>query len=446
MVAASVAVLNPANVPAQAADALMVSGEMALYAQAFLSQAVARENLPAVREFYFTADPLLAKQPIVLEPNSVAGSVSKPDATGSQLAQTQQSQLDWNLSARDIVAETKTTPPIASRIYALLSIAQFDALAHCRGLAIQFSPDPMLSERVAMSTAAQEVLKYFFPQAAGKFDAQSQIFQVGDALAVGIGAQIGQQVAAQIIAYHAGHGVPAADGYALAAQGGWYSADNSKPLLPTWGQMHTFVLDSPGQFRPAPPPLPGSAAFEAALKEVRAISDNRTPEQLANAQYWADGPGTFTPPGHWNQIASDLIKKNNLSDAGGVYILQVMNSAIADAGVACWDAKYTYNLIRPSQADPAITTPVGLPNFPAYPSGHATFSGAAATVLGYFFPSEAEALWRQAEQAAQSRVDGGIHYSFDGSEGLALGRKIGELAVTRGVFPAGISKFHSSGK
>ena len=109
-----------------------------------------------------------------------------------------------------------------------------------------------------------------------------------------------------------------------------------------------------------------------------------------------------------------------------------MNCALADAGVACWDAKYHYNLMRPSQADTAISLAVPLPNFPSYPSGHATFSGAAASVLGYFFPQESDSLQRMAEAAAQSRVDGGIHYDFDGSEGLELGRRIGALAISKG--------------
>jgi hypothetical protein len=88
-------------------------------------------------------------------------------------------------------------------------------------------------------------------------------------------------------------------------------------------------------------------------------------------------------------------------------------------------------MIRPSQADPAITTPVGLPNFPSYVSGHATFSGAAAEVLGQLFPAERQQLRAMAEEAAMSRLYGGIHYRFDNERGLELGRKIAAFALTR---------------
>ena len=102
---------------------------------------------------------------------------------------------------------------------------------------------------------------------------------------------------------------------------------------------------------------------------------------------------------------------------------------MADAAICCWDNKYAYWLLRPSQADPAITTPVGLPNFPAYTSGHATFSGAAAQVLGTLIPSCAPEVDAMAEEAAWSRVLGGIHYRFDSDMGLKGGRLIGNIAL-----------------
>ncbi len=114
-------------------------------------------------------------------------------------------------------------------------------------------------------------------------------------------------------------------------------------------------------------------------------------------------------------------------------MLAVTNAATMDAGIAVWDAKYAYWLIRPSRADPAITTPVGLPNFPSYVSGHAGFSGAAADVLAHFFPAEAAALRARAEEAAMSRLYGGIHYRFDNEAGMELGRRIARLALSMDV-------------
>jgi membrane-associated phospholipid phosphatase len=183
------------------------------------------------------------------------------------------------------------------------------------------------------------------------------------------------------------------------------------------------------QFRPDPPPSFGSRDFLKALAEVRSISDSRTAEQIRIAEFWADGAGTVTPPGHWNQIAADLIARYHLSERRAAEVLALMNMALMDAGIACWDAKYTYWLLRPSQADHQITTPVGLPNFPSYVSGHATFSGAASEVLAAMFPAERQHLRAMAEEAAMSRLYAGIHYRFDNEMGLRVGRSIAALAL-----------------
>jgi membrane-associated phospholipid phosphatase len=105
--------------------------------------------------------------------------------------------------------------------------------------------------------------------------------------------------------------------------------------------------------------------------------------------------------------------------------------AVMDAGISCWDAKYTYWLLRPSQADSTIALPIGLPNFPAYTSGHSSFSGAASEVLAYLFPDMTTSLRSMADEAGMSRLYGGIHYRFDNEVGLAVGRGIAQLAIQR---------------
>ena len=104
-----------------------------------------------------------------------------------------------------------------------------------------------------------------------------------------------------------------------------------------------------------------------------------------------------------------------------------------DAIVASHEAKYTYWLLRPTMADPAIQLSVPLPNFPAYPSNHASISAGMADILGATFPGERLRLRQLADQAALSRVLGGIHYRFDGSAGLTLGRKVAEWALAHNV-------------
>ena len=114
-------------------------------------------------------------------------------------------------------------------------------------------------------------------------------------------------------------------------------------------------------------------------------------------------------------------------------MLAVLNVAASDAIIACFEAKYHYWTIRPSQADTTLVLAdsVGLPNFPSFPSGHACSAGAFGAVLGHFFPHARAEFTRIAEEQAMSRLYGGIHYRFDNDEGLALGRLVARHDVDR---------------
>jgi membrane-associated phospholipid phosphatase len=353
--------------------------------------------------------------------------------------------LAWNAIARDLVARYSTSPPQASRVYALLSVAQRDALLALSGArpgrGLVTAP-PLSGPRAAVAAASAWVLSELFPQESDVLAAQARAYQetpartgsgpphpgLADAIA------LGEAAAEAVMAYARTDGADAVwSGTVPVGPGLWFSSltPPAPPLLPLWGEVRPWFLESGSQFRPPPPPVFGSAEFLAALAEVRRFSDHRTPEQLRIALYWADGRGTYTPPGHWNAIAAGVIVRYQLDDLRAARVLALMNAAVMDAGISCWDAKYSYWLIRPSQVDPAITTPVGLPNFPSYTSGHSSFSAAAAEVLGHFFPAERRRLEAMAEEAAISRVYGGIHYRFDSEEALEQGRAIGRLAVER---------------
>jgi len=358
----------------------------------------------------------------------------------------------WNEVARDLVKRFRTAPPGASRDYAMLAVAQYDALVACwrakyrylRPAPFSASLHPTVrasepsypSEQAVLAAVASRVLSYCYPAAAEELAALAAE-QIESRLWAGTnyrsdleaGEALGAAVAEQVIGFCRTDGADVQLGRASRADGVWPGVN---PLLPQWASVRPWLLSAANQFRPPPPPAFGSAEFLAGLAEVRQISDTRTAEQLRIAQFWADGAGTATPPGHWNAIACDLLRRDGVGELRSARALALMNMAIADAGIACWDAKYTYWLIRPSQVDPLITTPVGLPNFPSYTSGHSTFSGAAAEVLGYLFPSDREQLAAQAQEASISRVYGGIHYRFDCDQGVAAGQAIGRLAIARG--------------
>src|SRR5207253_11377724 len=129
-----------------------------------------------------------------------------------------------------------------------------------------------------------------------------------------------------------------------------------------------------------------------------ADSSVRTADQTQDARFWADNRGSYTPPGHWNQIAAQVAQQAGDSLADDSRLFAVLETTLADAAIAAWDAKYKYNAWRPvtairaadtagnpqAQADPASTPLLVTPNFPEYVSGHSTFSAAAATILDSF--------------------------------------------------------------
>jgi membrane-associated phospholipid phosphatase len=370
--------------------------------------------------------------------------------------------LRWNELARGLVMKYRTSPPNASRLYALLSVAQHDALVlaaeHHRRYrrpppsALDPRVKPLFpaeltstypSDHAAVAAASAAVLGnvYRSKEQAATLEKKAAAHQTSRLLAglslrsdLAAGEKIGRAAAARVMERAKNDGskrqIPW-PGEVPRGEGKWYSSESPpvEPLRPRWGYVKPWFLERGDQFRPPPPPDVNSPEFKTALDELRRYSQHRKPEELRIAQFWADGPGTVTPPGHWNEIASSQIQQHRLNELEAAQVMAYLNGTMMDAGIACWDAKYAYWLIRPSQADPTIALPVGLPNFPSYPSGHSTFSGAAAEVLGHFFPDEKERFAAMAEEASLSRIYGGIHYRFDSTEGLKLGRAVAQLAI-----------------
>lgn len=218
----------------------------------------------------------------------------------------------------------------------------------------------------------------------------------------------------------------------------WMSLESPKrpPMLPLFGKVKTFLFDSVTmvtQIRPVAPPSTSSQQFKDELNEVARYAANPTREQIRIAHFWADGVGTYTPPGHWNAIAAEDFVLKSFSEVRWARNMALLNMSLMDAAIACWDAKYTYFNPRPSQINPAIKTVTGVPNFPAYISGHSTFSGAAATILGHIIPSRKEDYIAMAKEASISRLYGAIHFRSDCEKGLETGIKVGNYAVQRAL-------------
>jgi membrane-associated phospholipid phosphatase len=346
--------------------------------------------------------------------------------------------LGWNELARTLVAGARMSPLAASRALALLGVAQYAAIDR-----VSDSSDGILpgegfgpggraryeSERGAVAGASRQVLLFLFPTAGGAVEDRMAVERSGAGgplfnAAVRTGMSIGQQLVQRA---RNDHFTDPWTGTVPVGPGLWIPG--GPPSGPLFGTVTPYFMESGDQFRPPPPPAFGSPAFLASLASVRAITDARTPQQLAIAQAWNFAPGSYTPLGYWNEVASTFIAQNRLNERAATHVYALMHAAALDALIGCWDAKYYYWFIRPYQADPAITTPIGMPAHPSYPSGHSCNSSAATLILAHFFPAQAANLAAQLAEAGVSRIYGGIHYDFDITAAVALGTSVAELAL-----------------
>jgi membrane-associated phospholipid phosphatase len=182
--------------------------------------------------------------------------------------------------------------------------------------------------------------------------------------------------------------------------------------------------------RPSPPPSTSSPQMKEELAEIKRTVDHLTKTQLAIAQKWNDGAGTYSPPGHWNDVALEYVRDAKFSEVRAARAFALLNMAMHDAAVGCWEAKFFYFNPRPSQLDPGIKTQIGRPNFPSYTSVHSTFSAAATVVLSDLFPTGASGFAAMRDEAGISRLYGGIHYRSDIEAGKAHGARIGAYTLT----------------
>lgn len=245
------------------------------------------------------------------------------------------------------------------------------------------------------------------------------------------GQAIGRAVAAQVLAYAAGdrNTVPW-NGDRLTGAGHW-SPVSLPPQDATWGGIRPWLMSSPDQFHPGPPPAITSSVFATDLAEVRAISATRTSEQATIARYWASGYGAGGPAGFFGSEAVRLASAQDMGERETARVLAVLHMAVMDASIGCYEAKYRYWYLRPYEADRAITVPTGVsvPNFPSYPSAHSCLSAAAAAVLAAYFPSEASALEGKVQEAGLSRIYAGLHFRFEITAGQRLGNAVAALAL-----------------
>jgi membrane-associated phospholipid phosphatase len=326
--------------------------------------------------------------------------------------------------------------------------------------------------QVAAAIAAHRVLVEAFPSRVAEFDQllRGQIANMPNTAATVRGTELGLAAANAVLARRANDNAFAAQAPYVPGGGiGDYVPNPSNPadpILRNWPSVTPWTLDRGDQFRPDAPPSVGSAEYAAAYNEVKALggvnSLIRTADQTQIAEFWADGAGTATPPGHWLRIASNIAFEKGQSTPDNARMFALLAVSVADAAIVSWDAKNFYDYWRPvtgirvgnSDSNPLTVgddfwTPlIATPPHQSYTSGHSTFSAAAARALGLFFGSDAMAFCsnqdmvpgvqrcftsfsQAAAEAGMSRIYGGIHWQFDNQAGLASGAKVAEQAFAR---------------
>ncbi len=387
--------------------------------------------------------------------------------TAAQAAQLRAQSADpvvqpWLARAMELVSEREKNPPRASRAYALVSVAMYDAAVaswywkyryHRKppetGSLVPRAPDPSYpSADAAIAGAGSRVVAYAFPEvpkagldlAADNAARSSVVGGASFPSDARAGLALGRAVAARVIAGARRDGSTRRwNGRRPRGRGWWEPPAGSlaRPVEPLAGTWRTWVLRSGRQLRPGPPPAFRSARFRAEARELVRIRKNLTPEQKRIAKFWAGGQGTPLPPGVWNQVMFSYVRDKQLSVPAQTRVFALMNVAMADAGVAAWDAKFTYwnprpqNAIRDLGLDRHWRSYLDTPFFPAYVSGHSTYSSAAGEVLAHLFPQDADLWHAKAKEAGISRLYGGIHYRSDNVVGTRMGQAIGRLVVRR---------------
>jgi hypothetical protein len=255
-----------------------------------------------------------------------------------------------------------------------------------------------------------------------------------------------------------------------------------------WERVKPFALVSSDQYRPGPPAVFGSAEYEEQARRIVEVQAGLSAEQKVIAEYWADGPKSELPPGHWLLFASFVSERDRHTDDDDIKMFFALANALSDAAIAAWDAKRAYDSVRPITAvrylmhgqtitgygplGPAgglrqiqgeawvpyqlLTFPT--PPFPEHVSGHSTFSAAAAEVLKSFTGSDAFGAsytklarsmvvepdlpasdltlsWATfsaaAEEAGMSRIYGGIHFDNGNAAGRTLGRQVAAQVLAK---------------
>lgn len=391
----------------------------------------------------------------------------------------------WYTLVLELVRHTPNySPPVASRSFAYLGVAAYQSVASeangLRSLEGQLNDlrdlprrengavyDDAIVLNAALTVATKELFNRTGPTGQHAFGRLNEKMHAAvsegvDPAVTARSAAFGEAMAGAILKWATGDGGAVVENmgfpleYALkTGPSDWVPTSlirqQQVPLLPDWGRNRPFAMPKGSSCRLSAPPEyseeKGSAFYKEA-EEVHTVATGLSPEQKIIARFWSDDPMLSpTPPGHWVSIGWQVLDAEKADLPKTVDVMARLGVALADAFIGCWDTKFEFNLIRPVTyikrvMDPKWEPLLITPPFPEYPSGHSTQSGAAAVVLADLFgehhafsdatheadgiaPRKFDSFWQAAEEAAISRLYGGIHFRSAIARGLEQGQCIG---------------------
>src|SRR5688572_4479104 len=368
---------------------------------------------------------------------------------------------DANAKSAEITSKHPATP-IAVRMMAIVQVSVFDAVSAITGgypqLRANVTATPGASVEAAVASATRTALLKLIPaqQAAIEADYQAALRALADGEAKTDGIAVGEKAATAVLAACADDGSVAPNTYRPYTTPGVYVPTMS-PAVPHWGKRKTWVLASPDQFRPGPPPSLTSDTWKRDYAEIKALggkgSTQRTADQTAIAQFWeATQPVVYWP------VARSVANAPGRTVADNARLFAVAAMAMDDALVAVFDAKYTYNFWRPVTAirnaegdgrDPNWLPFIDTPMHPEYPCAHCIVSGALGAVLAAeigngpaptlsassYTAGGATRTWVKVgdwmQEVSVARIYDGVHYRNSTVVGTAMGQKIGALAAQK---------------
>jgi hypothetical protein len=377
---------------------------------------------------------------------------------------------DWNEKAVNAGNTARVGNFPTARAIAMVHLAMFEALNSIEPrytpYRARLSPDPEASREAAAASAAHAVLVGVYPEQAPELDKalQASLSAVMDGSPKTQGVQIGQQAGAAILAERSNDGLNAPNSYRPFTVAGKY-VPTVLPIGWTVVGVKPFSLKSGNQLRPPAPYSLKSAQWATDFNEVKRMGaktgSGRTAEQTDIARFWEQtGPATYNP------VVRQLSAAKGLGILDNARLFALFSMATADASIAIFDAKYTYNFWRPvtairnadldgnnaTERDPTWEPMIATPMHPEYPCAHCISQGSAASVLEAFFGDAVPAFTMTSTTASgvtrkfsrlsdyvnevvNARVYDGVHYRTSGEVGAAMGRKNGQHAVQNYLKP-----------